>query len=267
MPKTLLVPLDGTEGAERALPVAARFGERLDADIVLVGAQLDGESPIEWLDAAKAKVGVRGVHTEIVLSASVADGLSAVADDTNEPVICMATHARGALGRVLFGSVAEEVVRRLDIPALLVGPACRPVPRLDGPLIVCFDGSATSAAVVPAARDWARALSTRVVLVHVFHPLDVETAVAPEEVVGAVAAELASEIDVDVQVVRGYSPALTIAGLVDELDPVLVALATHGRTGMPRAALGSVAIAIVRDSPCPALVVRPAPAEFPSDRP
>ena len=59
-------------------------------------------------------------------------------------------------------------------------------------------------------------------------------------------------------VIRGYSPASTIRGLVDDLEPALVALATHGRTGLARVALGSVATAVVRHSTCPALVVRPA---------
>ena len=68
---------------------------------------------------------------------------------------------------------------------MLVGPECSPTVRLEGPLLVCIDGSAESNAIVPTARDWALALGTRVVLVHVFHPLDVETATGPEVVVAA----------------------------------------------------------------------------------
>ena len=263
MPRTLLVPLDGTEAAERALPIAARFGERLEAGIVLVVAQPDGDSPLAWLDAAQAKIGVSGVRTEVVRSLSVADGLRAVGDDADDPAICMATHAHGPLGQVVFGSVAEEVVRSLDMPAVLVGPGCTATPRLDGPLVVCLDGSEASAAIVPVARDWARALSTGIVLVHVFHPLDVATAVAPEQVVGPVAAQLEGDVDVDVRVVRGRSPALTIAGLAEEVDAALVVLATHSRAGLPRAVLGSVTMALVHECACPALVVRPALLDLP----
>ena len=169
----------------------------------------------------------------------------------------MATHARAALGHALFGSVAEDVVRGLEIPAVLVGPACSPTVRLGGPLLVCIDGSAESNAIVPIARDWALALGTRVVLVHVFHPLDVETATGPEGVVAAAVEELGPDVEVETRVLRGYSPASTIGALVDDLDPALVAVATHGRTGFARTALGSVATMVMRRSSCPALVVRP----------
>ena len=170
----------------------------------------------------------------------------------------MATHARTALGHALFGSVAEDVVRGLEIPAVLVGPECLPTVRLEGPLLVCIDGSAESNVIVPTARDWALALGTRVVLVHVFHPLDVETATGPEVVVAAAVEELGPDLEVETRVIRGYSPASTIRALIEDLEPALVALATHGRTGLARAALGSVATAVVRHSACPALVVRPA---------
>jgi nucleotide-binding universal stress UspA family protein len=257
MPKTLLVPLDGSLDAERALPVAEALAERFDADIVLVAAQLDGEAPSDRIETAKASVHAHGARAEIVRSISVPDALRAIADDASEPIVCMATHARTALGHALFGSVAEDVVRRLEIPAVLVGPACSPTVRLEGPLLVCVDGSIESNVIVPIAREWALALETRVVLVHVFHPLDVETATGPEAVVAAALEQLGAEVDVETRVVRGYSPASTIISLIDDLDPALVTLATHGRTGLARAALGSVATAVVRRSACPALLARP----------
>jgi nucleotide-binding universal stress UspA family protein len=258
MPKTLLVPLDGSLDAERALPVAQALAARFGADIVLVDAQLNVEVPSDAIEAAKASVHAQGARVEIVRSVSVRAALRAVADDANEPIVCMATHARAGLGHALFGSVAEDVVRGLEIPAVLVGPTCSPTVRLEGPLLVCIDGSAKSNAIVPIAREWALALGARVVLVHVFHPLDVATATRPEMVVAAAVEQFGSDVDVETRVVRGYSPVITIGALIDDLEPALVALATHGRTGLARAALGSVATAVVRHSACPALVVRPA---------
>lgn len=258
MPKTLLVPLDGSLDAERALPVAEALADRFDADIVLMAAQLDGEVPTDRIETAMISVHAHGARVEIVRSVSVPDALRAVADDASEPIVCMATHARAGLGHALFGSVAEDVVRGLEIPAVLVGPACSPAVRLEGPLLVCIDGSAESNVIVPIARDWALALGTGVVLVHVFHPLDVETATGPEVVVAAAVEELGPDVEVETRVIRGYSPASTIRALIEDLEPMLVALATRGRTGLARAALGSVATAVVRHSACPALVVRPA---------
>src|SRR4051812_47316639 len=94
-------------------------------------------------------------------------------------------------------------------------------------------------------------------MVHVFHPLDVETATRPERVVGAALEQFGPDVDIETRLIRGYSPETTIRGLIRDLDPVLVALATHGRTGLLRVGLGSVATAVVRGSTCPALVVRP----------
>jgi nucleotide-binding universal stress UspA family protein len=259
MPKTLLVPLDGTPCSERALPVAEQLAERFDADMVVITADLGDADPASEGDGFRAPIAMPAYNAraEVVRSLSVPDAVRAVADDSNDPVVCMATHARSMLGHALFGSVAEDVVHDLEIPAVLVGPASDTTLRKRGPLLVCHDGSTASDAIVPVARDWARLLQTNIVLAHVLHPLDVATAVDPEAVVRAAAARLAVDLDVDARVVRGYSPAATIVGLVDELEPVLVGLATHGRTGIARAALGSVAMAVVRRSGCPALVVRP----------
>ena len=207
MPKTLVVPLDGSPDAEVAVPVAEEFAERLGAEIVVVAAQLDGVIPTGRPDIAKESLHAYPEHTEIVRSVSVADAVRAVADDTNDPVVCMATHARSAVGHVLFGSVAEDVVRALAIPAVLVGPECSPPVRLEGPVLVCVDGSVASNAIVPIAREWALALGTRVVLVTVFHPLDVETATRPEAVLAGALEALGTEVDVETRLVRGYSPA------------------------------------------------------------
>ena len=258
MPKTLLVPLDGTPCSERALPVAAQLADRFEADIVVITADLrDTDSTGADEVSAALPVLPRNARAEVVRSLTVPDAVRAVADDSNDPAVCMATHARSMVGHTLFGSVAEEVVRGLGVPAVLVGPASDTALRASGPLLVCHDGSTVSDAIVPVAREWAHALQTNIVLAHVFHPLDVETAVDPEAVVGEAAARLAVGVDVDLRVVRGYSPAGTIVALVDDLEPTLVALATHGRTGLARAALGTVAMAVVRRSGCPALVVRP----------
>jgi nucleotide-binding universal stress UspA family protein len=256
-PKTVLVPLDGSGYAARAVPIASVLAERFDADVVLLVVQLPGGLTAVAIDDVRALGLAQGMRTELVTGMSVPDALRTVARDTIEPVICMATHARPGSTRAVLGSVAEDVVRALEIPAVLVGPRCNTSWHGDGPLLVCLDGSETSEAIIPVAHQWALALGTDVVLVHVFHPLDVETATAPEAVVGPAAERLAADVDVEMRVVRGRAPADTIVGLVDELAPAFVALATHGRTGLARVALGSVAAKVVHRSVVPALVVRP----------
>ena len=89
---------------------------------------------------------------------------------------------------------------------------------------------------------------------HVFHPLDVATAEAPMEAIqGAIDA---MGPGVDVHVVRNYRPADAIHELAHRLGASLIVMSTHGRTGLARIALGSVAMDVVRNSECPVLVDR-----------
>ena len=72
-------------------------------------------------DAARA----RGVSTQIEIaeSSEVAECIAETAQRLRADAICMASRGRGGLGRALFGSVAEEVLRRSDRPVLIVpGP-------------------------------------------------------------------------------------------------------------------------------------------------
>jgi nucleotide-binding universal stress UspA family protein len=124
--KTLLVPLDGTDDGMRSLPIAARLASAVDADIVLVAAELPGSSGPSsetWLENAAATLGPRAARIETVSSVNVSSALEALAAAEVEPVVCMATHARAPIGRAWFGSVAEAVLRGLTYPIVLVGPA------------------------------------------------------------------------------------------------------------------------------------------------
>lgn len=64
----------------------------------------------------------KGVSTEVELaeSAAVAECIVEIAGRLRADAVCMASHGRSGLGRALFGSVAEEVLRRVDRPALIV---------------------------------------------------------------------------------------------------------------------------------------------------
>jgi nucleotide-binding universal stress UspA family protein len=138
---------------------------------------------------------------------------------------------------------------------LLVGRACDEHPGWRGPVLFCHDGSdAASAALVPA-RAWAAALDVPIELVEVFHPLDLTIAEAPDAVVNAALAVLGP--DVRSHIVRSYRPADAIHDVAEEVGASLVVMSTHGRTGLARVALGTVAMAVVRTSLCPVLVTRP----------
>ena len=163
--RRILVPLDGSALSERALGYAAEMAPRYDAPVTLLrafdgpnrlGAQLAGLAPeagVVALDprlgeqaldagqAATAAVGAylaahqrrleaRGVAVELQpLDADPAEAILEEAHRTPGTIVVMATHGRGGLGRLVFGSVACAMVRHCHAPVLLVrvadGPAAQ----------------------------------------------------------------------------------------------------------------------------------------------
>jgi nucleotide-binding universal stress UspA family protein len=260
VPRTFVVPLDGSDFAARAIPIAAELGARFDADLVLVTVPttLDAEGRAtrpRWLDDAAGALRIARVEVAVVDADDPAAGVVDLLRDRGDAGLVMATHGRGVLGSAALGGVAQAIVRAAGIPVVLVGRACDEHPGWRGPVLVCHDGSAAAGAALSPARVWAAALGVPIDVVHVFHPLDVsipETSVAAIDATRAVLGP-----DVHSHVLRSYRPAEAIHDAAEELGASLVVMSTHGRTGLAGVALGSVTMAVVRTSICPVLVTRP----------
>jgi nucleotide-binding universal stress UspA family protein len=259
-PKTFVVPLDGSDFANRAVPLTADLTQRFGADMVLMTAPtaLDHQAtdpPPVWLQAVVDDVGGAPIETVVAGTNDPVAAMLALLDSHPDPVIAMATHGRGVLGTAALGGVAQEIVRCADVPMLLFGKHCVPWPRWSGPVLVCHDGSPAADAVLAPASTWARTLDLPIAVVHVFHPLDVPTAEAPTAAIQGALDALGP--DTDVHVVRNYSAADGIHAVAERLSASLVVTSTHGRTGLARVVLGSVATEVVRNSRCPVLIARP----------
>jgi nucleotide-binding universal stress UspA family protein len=264
----IVVPLDGSVPSQRALPVARTLGAQLGTHVTLVSAvPPDGVAArrvvLERLAAPDEAVVVCGHEPVDALRETLAVRRAGVRGAG--PVLCMATHARAGAASVVLGSVAEAVVRAGLAPVVLVGPhSAVPVARR-ARLVVCLDGSSVSEAIVPIARSWAHALGVAVHLVAVVDPGVVEglyvvdggAPVTERRLEELAAGFTADGLDVTIHVVRAHDAAHAIDGFASALPAPVVALATHGRTGLARVALGSVATAVVRHATYPVLVVRP----------
>ena len=170
----------------------------------------------------------------------------------------MATRGRGALGTAVLGSVAQRAVHELGVPTALVGPNSDTDWAVDGPIVVCHDGSVASDAILPAAREWARALRLKVVIVHVSRPREAATASPPNPAIERAVEFFRDDLEDDgVRLPSHRHPAAGILGLVDDVDASLVALSTHGRTAMGRLTLGRISGAVIHAAPCPVLTTRP----------
>jgi nucleotide-binding universal stress UspA family protein len=291
--KTIIVPLDGSRLAARAVSYAAGIAKRAGARLVLLRAV--DEPPLPGLDrgtrygvnaAARYLTPLAGALGECGVSAQafVAPGsaprvIAEAARELSADLVVMSTHGRSGLGRWLFGSVAEELLHDCPAPVLLLAGGCLNIweasarPRI----VVALDGSDTSTAVIEPAVAMAETLGAGVVLLRVapfeaqpyaverttaFHvvrdELDARVAAA-RDYLSQVADELGPRAPVVVeQRVEIGRPAAVIRDVALEPGVQMLALATHGRTGLARAVLGSVTAAVVHRSPVPVLVVRPA---------
>lgn len=266
MLRTIVVPLDGSELSESALPVAVTLAGAFDAGVVLLtsGWGSTVEQLDEYLQRTGQALGASRWSTAVVPDTFPATAISAAITDAGDSgLVLMATHGRSGIGKALLGSVAEDVLKATTRPVLLVGPSGHDTtPRPGSALIVSTDGSETSVSIVDDAIEWATALDLEVHVVGVTRADGSPTGRNDD-------GPLADRLDAVAERIRAAGPAARVerltaddaaGALVDlagALPAALVAMATHGRTGLARTALGSTAMKVVRNAPCPVLVRRP----------
>jgi nucleotide-binding universal stress UspA family protein len=262
MYKTILVPLDGWESSERSLPVARLLAERENAAIVLVmdvGCTVMSEPPEQYLERAADEAGI-DAELRVTKQRDVAETLALVAAGVPDPLVVMTSHGRTGAAWVFSGSVSERVLRTLSVPVVLVGPAYDATrPQLLDTLLVCTDGSDAAEAVVPVARQWITDLNLESFAIEVIDRRsvdlmrDADADVTDNATLSAFAARLAPKTNWDV--LHAENAGSAIAGIAASLPASLIAIATHGRSGIARMTVGSTTADVVRQAPCPVLVV------------
>jgi nucleotide-binding universal stress UspA family protein len=223
----------------------------------------------------------------IVAEGEVSDAIAEQAKHFAADLVVMSTHARGPLGRFWLGSVADALVRAQPAPVLLVppheeAPDLHKEARLQR-ILVPLDGSQLAQQMVRPAADLAGAMSAEILLVRVVAPILVPSLVGEggvdmglveelerldeeekrwcrlaEKYLDYIAAPLRERgLKVSTRVVLNEHPAEAIRETAEEEGIDLIALATHGRSGLSRLILGSVADKVVRGGSLPVLVQRP----------
>jgi nucleotide-binding universal stress UspA family protein len=193
-------------------------------------------------------------------------------------LIAMATHGRSGLNRFLLGSVAEKVLRGAANPLLLV--RATEEAKSDGEadfktIIVPLDGSELAESVLPMVAGAAKKLGLEVILFRAYHiPYNAYAgddgyyAVNYDDLIAAVRDEALEYLDKKVAEVKklGVEKVSLIAkeGFAgDEIIALgrktpagLIAMCSHGRSGVKRWVLGSVTENVVRHTINPVLVAR-----------
>jgi len=267
VPQTIIVPLDGSAFAERALGPASSVARRTGAPVVVLTARQGGVvmEPATYLSQVAQAAGIADPEPVVIDDRLAASAIVSVTGEARDPLVCMTTHARGGPGHALFGSVAEEVLRRVSAPVLLVGPRVSSDILEPAHLVVGLDGSDCSTAILPVAASLAVALGVDLTLVTMVDPTARGGDGAATEMSGEEARNLerlAKGLEADcgpvaAKVLAASDPAHAIVEFAASRPGTVVALATHGRTGLARLTVGSVTMAVVRNATCPILTLRP----------
>jgi nucleotide-binding universal stress UspA family protein len=306
--RSILVPLDGSPFAEHALAPALTIARRAKASLSLLLVHVplaavyserranmettydpllkDREQAYLHSIAEQVK-SVADVPLRVILAdGPIVDTIQKQAEAEKAGLVVMTTHGRGAVARFWLGSVADDLLRNLSVPTLLIKPS-------DGVAdfgrevvfkhaLIPLDGSPFAEQIIEPATALGTPLGSDYLLFQVVKPpipftadytqvpatpqvremMDKLRVMHEAEIKDAgkylqkVAATLsARSLKVQTSVASAEQPASAVLEAAKGCD--FIAVATHGHRGIRRVVLGSVADKIVRGANVPVLVYRP----------
>ena len=278
MIEKIVVPLDGSVTAEAVLPHVRRLLRLEDAEAVFVRAEnpapVENYVPVAEAALAAAREYVAGIRERFEKEGAKARSVarlgapaSVILDVIREEkasLVAMATHGRTGLRRLLFGSVAEQLLRKSTVPVLAVRPfwsyeLARPDLGIKN-ILVPLDGSTTSRAILPRVAEFARLFGARAILLHALDPKRPADRAGMADYLKEAAAELRKEKVESISILDEGTPAKMIQDTARAHEVDLVAMTTHGRSGVSRIITGSVTEEVLRETRIPLLTVRAEPA-------
>ncbi len=290
----IVVPLDGSKEAEHALDVALYFAKLYDAELLLIQVsdlpitmaesmgqkylelreQLRQES-IAYLKRLEAKLQLRDKVQTRVVEGHPVERLLEVCKEFSADLVVMTSHGRSGFERWLLGSVTESFARRSPAPVLILRGSNPVHLPLGKKILVTLDGSTTAEAILPVATSLAEQAQGELVLFHSYHDgvsnsfefADHELYPPKEGERGLdeVADIARTYLDKKVETLKSSSvkavgkssksyPAEAILEMAEAEDVDLIALTSHGATGLTKWIFGSVAEKILRHADRPILI-------------
>jgi nucleotide-binding universal stress UspA family protein len=282
--RRMLVPLDGSELAERAIPYAKNLAKTKGGEVILFTAsgasveQLD--RPMKaYLELNAKELKSQGIKASIAIAyGNAADEIIKFADKNKIDLIIISTHGHSGIKRWMLGSVALKVLYGTCTPVLLIKSRAHKMANLElKKILVPLDGSSFSEASMPYVKELAKETGGEIILLRVSEPpvlpADRSPAIKPswEEYKDVLMAEIQrqageylegikanlgkSGIKARSQAILGKA-AESILQVAQKEDINLIAMTTHGRTGVSRWVHGSVASRIVEESLQPVMLIR-----------
>jgi nucleotide-binding universal stress UspA family protein len=294
MTPPILVPLDASPLADAAVPYAATLArvEESSLELLAVAEPLGPGSPAERLTSL-VREGLRshlhgiaerlrgeGLSVEVTVREGYApDVILAQAGERPARLVVMTTRGRSGMQRWLMGSVADKVARQARCPVLLVRPPATVADAVatwrPKRLLVPLDGSPLAEQALPLAFRWAEALKLMVMLVRAEPWLaarvpvadgyvpnlaawEEQTEHAAEGYLAEVRQQAPDNVAVRTLLLRG-EPAACLTDFVDQGYIDLIVMTSHGRGGLQRLVMGSIADRLMRHGPA-VCIVRPTAA-------
>ena len=283
----VLVPLDGSTTAEFAIRFGADLASKHNAELVLLyleylpvqpvgtaeGVEESGKPAEEisaYLADVRKEIRAAGIPVaeDVIKSRDLSGALLKYLDNERISILVMSTQGRQPMTRWLFGSNVEKALNSLPVPVLLVRPLYQHI-------VVPMDGSGWSESALPRAIELARIHDAELVLLHVYQSkagdYAGQWALAGQQQIAdqaydemqaqlvAIRNRLRAEgLKAREVLVRSNNPAQAISEFVESEDGIsMVVMTTHGRTGLARWLVGSVAQQVLKTARCPVTLVRP----------
>jgi len=293
--KKILVPLSGSELAEKALPYAKSIAKLKKSQVILFAVSLtifvDRRDRLfsSYLEVNAKELNTEGIKTTTATSyGDVAEEIVKYANNNKIDLIVMATHAYSKAKQWMFGSVTQKVLYGTEIPVLLMKSKSLEVSAEFNRILVPVDGSSFSESVFPYVEELTKKTNREVLLLHICeqpivpsygsHPINSTWKKRRDDMWGemeklstsylkkTVAALKKKGVKVKSRVIKAQTGEVvqTITQVSKEENIDLLVIATQGRAGVSRRVYGSVANRIVEELSQPILLIRPTTSIPPS---
>jgi len=283
-----LSPLDGSELAERAIPYTKNLAKTRGSEVILFTVSIAFVEQLDrpmkaYLELNAKELQSQGIKASTAIAyGDVADEIIGFAEKNNIDLIIISTHGYSGIKRWVLGSVARKVLYGTCAHVLLIKSKTPKVSEVElKRLLLPLDGSPFSEAPIPFVEELTKVTETEIILTVVSEPplvpsygdrpinptwekyrdtLWAEMQQQASEYIGKIKTRLEKRrVKVKSQVITGelgkVAESIMKAAQKENVD--LIAMATHGRTGVSRWVYGGITNRIVEQSLQPVLLIRP----------
>ncbi len=274
----ILVPLDGSKAAEQVFPHVIELASAFGSEVISVGVCEPEESEYGHIcqvyvsnqtDVLKSKIGTDKVKS-VTLSGKPAEEIIDYADKSDVNLVVMASHGRSGIKPWSLGSTIDKVLHKVNVPLLIIRAAEKPAklnaPALFQRIIAPMDGTEICETVLPYLVELIKKVKSEITFLEVlasgkhvhtiggidfvyFKDHDISsTKTKAQEYFKKLISTLDGPPAAKKYEIKFGDPAEEIVKYSKEIGSQIIALSTHGHSGIERWAYGSVTYKVLQTS-------------------